>query len=162
MRNAIPPIPEAVATLQERLRHEHDGHQKPRGQMLDRLARRQAPTRQDAARLLGVHRHTIGRWLARDAAGGMDALLATDVPAGQPVSRAPAGLARLAQALRQPEGCASDEALRQWGHQTQGVEVKDQTLDTIVRTRFRPKLTGPRPSHTKTPWRDSRLPGQRS
>jgi transposase len=119
--------------------------------MLYLLASRQAPTRQDAARLLGVHRHPISRGLARYAAGGMDALLATDVPAGQPVSLAPAVLARLEQALRQPEGVASDEALRQWVHQTQGVEVTDKTLYPIVRTRFRTKLKGPRPSHTKKP-----------
>jgi hypothetical protein len=30
MRNAIPPIHEEVATLKARLRHEHDGHKKPR------------------------------------------------------------------------------------------------------------------------------------
>jgi hypothetical protein len=29
------------------------------------------------ARLLGVHRNTIGRWLARYAVGGLDAVLAT-------------------------------------------------------------------------------------
>jgi transposase len=149
MRNAIPPMHEKVATLKERLRHEHDGHKKPRLQMLYLLASRQAPTRQDAARLLGVHRNTISRWLALYAAGGMDALLATYVPAGKPVSLAPAVLANLEQALRQPEGFASYEALRQWVHQTQGVEVKYKTPHTIVRTRFRTKLKVPRPSHTK-------------
>jgi hypothetical protein len=79
----------------------------------------------------------------------MDALLATDSPAGTPVSLAPAVLASLEQALHRPEGLAPYEALRQWGRQTHGVESKDQTLYTIVRTRFRTKLKVPRPSHTK-------------
>ena len=78
----------------------------------------------------------------------MDALLATYVPAGKPVSLAPAVLASLEQALRQPEGFASYEARRQWVHQTHGVEVQDKTLYTIVRTRFHTKLKVPRPSHT--------------
>jgi transposase len=56
--------------------------------MLYLLASRQAHTRQDVARLLGVHRNTISRWLARYATGGLDALLATYVPAGKPVSLA--------------------------------------------------------------------------
>jgi hypothetical protein len=81
--------------------------------------------------------------------GGLDALLATYSPAGTPVSLAPAVLASLEQALRRPEGFASYEALRQWVRHTHGVEVKDKTLYTLVRTRFKTKLKVARPSHTK-------------
>jgi transposase len=122
---------------------------KPRLQMLYLLASGQAHIRQDVAHLLGVHRNTIGRWLARYTAGGLDALLATYVPAGKPVSLAPAVLASLEQALQRPEGFALYEALRRWVRQTHGVEVKYKTLYSIVRTRFRAKLKVPRPSHTK-------------
>jgi transposase len=80
--------------------------------MLYRLVTRQARDRQEVARLLGVHRHTIGRWLARYAAGGLDASLATYIPPGKPVSLAPAVRASLEQALRRPEGFASYEAKR--------------------------------------------------
>jgi transposase len=107
MRTTLPPIIDQTDELKHRLPREHDGHKKPRLQMLSRLATGQAHTRQDVARLLGVHRNTIGRWLATDAAGGLDALLATYVPAGKPISLAPAVLARLEQALRRPEGVAS-------------------------------------------------------
>jgi transposase len=119
--------------------------------MLYLLVTRQAQDRQDVARLLGVHRQTIGRWLARDAAGGLDAVLATHSPLGKPVSIAPAVLASLEQALRRPEGVASYEALRHWVRQTHGVEVTYNTLYTLVRTRFKAKLTVARPSHTKNP-----------
>jgi transposase len=149
MRHPIPPIPEEVAVLTERLQHEHDGHKKPRLQMLYLLASGQAHTRQDVARLLGVHRNTISHWLAVYATGGLAALLATYVPPGKPVSLAPEVLASLEQALRRPEGFASYEALRQWVRRTHGVEVKYKTLYTLVRTRFRAKLKVPRPSHTK-------------
>ena len=151
MRTAIPPITDHADDLRHRLQREHNGHKKPRLQMLDLRASGQAHTRQDVARLLGVHRNTISRWLALYAAGGLDALLATHVPAGKPVSLAPAVLASLEQALHRPEGVASYEALRQWVRQTHGVEVKDQTPYTIVRTRFRTKLKVPRPSHTQNP-----------
>jgi transposase len=149
MRNPIPSIADEVAALKERLQHEHDGHKKPRLQMLYLLASGQAHTRQDVARLLGVHRNTISHWLAVYAAGGLAALLATYVPRGKPVSLAPEVLASLEQALRRPEGFASYEALRQWVRRTHGVEVKYKTLYTLVRTHFRAKLKVPRPSHTK-------------
>jgi transposase len=149
MRTAIPPITDHVDALRYRLQREHNGHTKPRLQMLYLLASGQARTRQDVAQLLGVHRNTISRWLAIYASGGLDALLATYVPAGKPVSLAPAVLASLEQALRRPAGFASYEALRRWLRQTHGVEVKYKTLYSIVRTRFRAKLKVPRPSHTK-------------
>jgi transposase len=149
MRTAIPRIPERTDELKHRLQREHDSHKKLRLQMLYLLASGQAHTRQDVAHLLGVHRNTIGRWLAIYAAGGLDALLATYVPAGKPISLAPGVLASLEQVLYRPGGFASYEALRQWVRQTHGVEVKYKTLYRLVRTRFRAKLKVPRPSHTK-------------
>jgi transposase len=161
MRTAIPPITEQETELKQRLRHEHDRHKRLRLQMLYLLASGQARDRQPVAHLLGVHRHTIGRWLALYAARGLHALLETYVPAGKPVSLAPDVLASLEQALHRPEGFASYEALRPWVRQTHGVEVKDNTLYTLVRTRFKAKLTGARPSHTKKtlrPFQPSRPP----
>ncbi len=64
MRTAIPPLTEYADELKHRLQREHDGHKKPRLQRLYRLAGGQVHTRQDVAQLLGVHRNTIGRWLA--------------------------------------------------------------------------------------------------
>ena len=149
MRIAIPPLREHVNDLKQRLQREHDGQKKPRLQMLYLLASGQARNRREVASLLGVHRNTIGRWLALYAAGGLDALLATYVPAGKPVSLTPAVLASLEPALRRPEGFASYEALRQWVAQTHNAQVKYKTLYTIVRMRFHTKLKVPRPSHTK-------------
>jgi transposase len=151
MRKAISPITEHAADLKQRLQREHDSHKKLRLQMLYLLASGQAHQRQEVARLLGVHRNTIGRWLAIYAARGLAALLATYSPAGKPVSLAPAVLASLEQALRRPAGFASYEALRQWVRQTHGVEVKYKTLYTLVRTRFKTRLKVARPSHTKKP-----------
>jgi transposase len=151
MRQAMPRMTAPAADLKQRLHHAHDGHQKPRLPRLSLLASGQAHERQEVARLRGVHRNTIGRWLALYAAGGLEALLATDVPPGQPVSLTPAVLASLEHALHRPEGFASYEALRQWVRRPHGVAVKDKTLYTLVRTRFRAELKVPRPSHTKTP-----------
>jgi putative transposase len=149
MRKALPVITEDVAPLKQRLQHERDGRKKPRLQMLYLLASGQAQTRRDVAQLLGVHRNTVGHWLALYEAGGLEALLDVYVPAGKPLSLPPDVLAAIEQALRQPAGFASYEALRQWVKQTHHLEVNYHTLYTTVRTRFKTKLKVPRPSHTK-------------
>jgi hypothetical protein len=115
------------------------------------LASRHAQTRQDVARLLGVHRHPIGHWLACYEAGGLEAVLALYVPAGQPLSLPPDVLAAIAHALRQPSGLASYEALRPWVQPTSHLAVNDHPLSTSGRTKFNAKLKVPRPSHPKKP-----------
>jgi transposase len=149
MRRAIPASAKQAAELKQRLQRDHHSHTKLRLQRRSLLASGQAHERQAVAQLLGVHRHLIGRWLARDATAGLAALLATDGPRGKPVSLAPEVLASLEQALRRPEGFAAYEALRQGGWRTHGLEVTYKTLDTLVRTRFRAKRKVPRPSHTQ-------------
>jgi transposase len=149
MRKTLPVIAEDTDTLKQRFQHEHHGRKKPRLQMLYLLASGQVQTRQDVAQLLGVHRHTIGHWLAIDEAGGLAALLEVYLPAGKPVSLPPDVLVGLEQALRQPAGFASDEALRQWVKPRYQLEVSYHTLYTIVRTRFNAKLKVPRPSPPK-------------
>jgi transposase len=151
MRKVLPVISEEATTLKERLQREQDGRKKPRLQMLYLLASGQAQTRRDVGQLLAIHRNTISRWLALYEAGGLDALLALYVPAGKPLSLPSHVLAAIEQALRQPAGFASYEALRQWGKHTQHLEVNYHTIYTIVRTRFNAKLKVPRPSHTKKP-----------
>src|SRR5919108_5944927 len=123
MRKAVPVMTEDVESLKRRLQREHHGRKNPRLQMLYLLASGQAQTRQDVAQLLGVHRNTIGHWLALYEAGGMAALLALYVPAGKPLSLPPDVLAAIEQALRQPAGFGSYEALRQWVKPTSHREV---------------------------------------
>jgi DNA-binding transcriptional ArsR family regulator len=151
MHQSLPLMAEHADTLKQRLPREHAGRKQPRLQMLSLLASGPAHTRREVAQLLGGHRHTMGHWLALYEAGGLEALLALYMPAGTPLARAPAGLAAMEQALRQPAGFAACEALRPWVQQTQHLEVHDHTLSTMVRTRFKATLKVPRPRHTKNP-----------
>jgi hypothetical protein len=71
IRNALPVIREDATPLKQRLHHEQKGRKPSRLQRLDLLASGQARTRRDVAQLLGVHRHTVGHWLALYATGGL-------------------------------------------------------------------------------------------
>ncbi|MDQ4099280.1 MAG: helix-turn-helix domain-containing protein [Chloroflexota bacterium] len=151
MRKALPPIREDAETLKQLLQREHDGRRKPRLQMLYLLASGQAGERQEVARLLGVHRNTIGRWLALYHAGGLDGLLEIYVPAGKQHS-VPSDIQRsIGKALEQPQGFASYQALRQWVKQTHQRDITYHTLYRLVRSKFNAKLKVPRPSYTKKP-----------
>ncbi len=149
MRRAIPPITECVDDLKQRLQREQDRRKKPRLHMLYLLVTGHAHTRQHLATLLGISRNTVGHWLGIYEAGGLPALLDVYVPPGKRPSLAPEVLASIEQALQQPDGFASYEALRQWVEQTHQVQVKYKTLYTLVRTRCKAKLKVPRPSHQK-------------
>ena len=64
MNTPIPPIHETPAALKALLTDERDAQKPQRLQALSRLQTQQARTRRQVARLLGVHRDTVGRWLA--------------------------------------------------------------------------------------------------
>jgi hypothetical protein len=128
MRHALPVLGAEAATLTPRLPHAPEGRQRARLHMRDRLARGQAHTRREVARLLGVQRHPIGHGRAGDATGGWETVLDLDVPAGTPLALPPPVLAALAQALRQPAGVAAVEARRQGVPHTPQREVHSHPL----------------------------------
>ena len=101
MRKPLPIIHEDTDSLKQRVQHEHNGRKQPRLQMLYWLASGQAQTRLGMAQLLGVHRNTVGHWLALYESGGLDVLLSLHVPDGKPLSLPPDVLAALKQALQQ-------------------------------------------------------------
>jgi hypothetical protein len=64
MKIAIPLIHESPEELKQLLKAEREAQKQPRLQALYLLQTRQAHTRRPLARLLGVHRDTVGCWLA--------------------------------------------------------------------------------------------------
>jgi hypothetical protein len=64
MRKAIPNITESADELQRRMKSEPDLKKRQRLHALYLAASGQARQRQEIAALLGVHRHSVGAWLA--------------------------------------------------------------------------------------------------
>ena len=93
MKRPIPPIHEVPAELQRMLKSERDARKQPRLQALYLLRTQQARTRRQVARLLGVHRETVGRWLAAYAQGG--------IPQMVTLAKAPGKPPLLSEAMRQ-------------------------------------------------------------
>jgi transposase len=149
MNKRIPVIHESADDLKHRLSHERHPGKRQRLHALYLLATGQARFRADLAELLAVDRNTIGRWLARYAHGGLDALLDLYIPPGKAPALQPDQLAQLQDALQQPQGFASYDAVRQWIHDAFGVTLSYKATHKLVRYKLGAKLKVARPTHEK-------------
>ena len=123
MKQPIPAIHETPEALKRLLSAERDAQTQPRVQALSRLQTPQARTRWPVARLLGVSRHTVGRWLAAYRSGGVPQLLTMATAPGQAPLLTDARREALRRRLAEPGGVASDHAIWPWVRQAYGVSV---------------------------------------
>ncbi len=149
MNRTIPTIHESADELNQLLKRERHPAKHQRLHALYLLASGQARRRTEVAALLGVDRNTIGRWLAQYDQGGLPALLHIYVPAGKRKPLSAEQLAHLQQALAQPQGFASYDAIRQWIADQLGVRLTYNATRKLVRYKLGAKLKVARPSHQK-------------
>lgn len=151
MYRALPTITETAEELKARLSAERHRQKRQRLHALYLLASGQARNRTQVAQLLGVHRETVGAWLATYASGGLTALLDVYVAPGKPPALPPDVYHALQQRLRQADGFASYEAIRLWLRSTHQITIKYKTLHNLLRTKLKAKPKVVRPSHIKKP-----------
>ncbi len=149
MNKAVPVIQESVDTLKQLLARERHPLKHQRLHTLYLLASGQARFRNDVARLLGLDRNTVGRWLDQYAHGGLPALLELYVPAGKRKPLSNDQLVHLRRRLADPQGFASYDEVRRWIHDTFGVVLSYNATHKLVRYKLGAKLKVVRPSHIK-------------
>ncbi len=149
MNRVVPPILESADDLKALLIHERHAGKRQRLHALYLIASGQARFRADLARLLGVNRDTVGRWLERYAAGGLSALLAIYRPQGKAPALTPDQLAQLQARLAEPAGFTSYGAVQDWIATTLGVTMGYHAVHTVVHDKLKARLKVVRPSHEK-------------
>lgn len=149
MNRTVPTITESAEELKALLQAEDDSRQAQRLHMLYLFASNQAKTRKEAAAILGVHRDTIGAWLAQYAEGGREALLNVYVAAGRAPSITPEVEAALREALAHPNGFASYGEIVDWLWKEHGIRLAYSTVHTLVRYKLNARPNGARPSNQK-------------
>jgi transposase len=117
MKKPLPPIQETPTELQQLLRATRDAQHQQRVQALYLLRTQQARTRLQVARLLGVNRDTVGRWLVAYTQGGLPPLLTIAKAPGNPPLLSEVMRQALRERLAQPQGCASYKAIWHWRRQ---------------------------------------------
>jgi transposase len=151
MKTPLPTIYEPPEELQRLLHTESDVQLHQRLQALYLLQTRQAGTRRQVARLLGVSRNTVGRWLAAYAAGGIARMLMIAKAPGRAPLLSPAIRHALRERLAHPDGFASYKAIWQWLQHEYGLSIAYKTVHKLVRYHLHAKLKVPRKSHIKKP-----------
>ena len=151
MKQPIPPIHETAEALKRLLTAERDAQKQPRLQALYLLQTQQARTRLQVARLLGVSRNTVGRWLAAYQTGGVPQMPTIATAPGKTPLLSDAIREALRQRLAEPGGFASYKAIWQWLRQEYGVPIAYKTVHRFVRSTLRATLKVPRKSQIKKP-----------
>jgi transposase len=151
MKKPLPPIAETPEARQQLLRMAEEVRKSQRVQALYLLQTRQARTRHQVARLLGVSRHTVGRWLAAYTRGGVAPLLTLAKAPGKAPLVSPAIREALSQRLAQPGGFGSYKAIWQWLQQDCGLALAYTTAHRLGRYHLRAKLKVPRQAPIKNP-----------
>jgi transposase len=151
MYRAMPVIQETADELRALMKQEREPKALQRLQALYLVASGQAHSRSAVARVLGLHRDTIGTWFALYAEGGRARLLELYVPPGRVSSVPPDVLATLQERLDQPDGFASYGESQTWLAEQQGVPMEYAALHKLVayKLKARPKVV--RPRHIKKP-----------
>jgi transposase len=146
MYQAMPVIAETAEELRALMKQERDPKNQQRLHALYLVASGQARTRTALATLLGVHRETIGTWLALYTEGGRERLLERYVPPGKTSCVPPDVLVALQERLAQPEGFASYGEIQTWLAERHGVQMQYAALHKLVayKLKARPKVVRPR------------------
>lgn len=149
MNKELPIITESIEELKQMLRDQRDSRKRARLQALYLLQTHQASNRRAVARLLGVNRDTVGRWLRDYAEGGIGALLDLYKPTGKGPTICGEILRGLEEKLSCPEGFGSYNGIRLWLEETYKVSLKYKTIYKVVRYKLGAKPKVARPSHIK-------------
>ena len=151
MKTPIPPIHDTAAELRRLLHAERDAQRQQRLQALYLLQTQQARARRQVARLLGVNRETVGRWLATYARGGIPQLLTIATAPGKPPLLSEGMRQALQERLARPQGFGSYNAIGQRLRQEVGVPLAYQTGHKLVRYTLRATRKVARKSQIKKP-----------
>jgi transposase len=159
MTKPMPAINDTPEALQRLLHSESAVQRHRRVQTLSLVQTPPVRTRRQVARVLGVSRHTVGRWLAAYEAGGGARMLTIAKAPGQAPLLSPAIRQALCERVARPAGLASYKAIWQWLHREDGLSMAYRTGHTLVRYHLHATLKVPRTWPIKKHGRSPRISG---
>ena len=149
MNKRVPVVAETADELKSMMRKERNYRRRERLLALYLLKIKQAGTRLDLARLLGVSRNTVARWLRRYEEGGLQSLLDIGKPKGRR-SKLPRELfSELNDRLRDRKPGTSYKEIWRELKGKYGVDITYHALYRHIRARTRTSETRNEPDSDK-------------
>lgn len=149
MNNGITAIIETSAELRALMVEQQNPRLLQRLQMLYLLATRQARNRTEVARLLGVHRETVGAWLQLYQDKQLAGLLQLGQAPGADSSLPAEAIEGMRQKLATPQGVASYKELRRWVETTYELSTSYRVVYYTATEVLGARLAVARRSHIK-------------
>ena len=149
MNKKVPEITESVEDLKSFMNTAKDATQNDRIRPLYLLKSGEAKNRIDVVCMLGMCRKTIGQWLSKYEAGGLEGLLERRYAPGRQPYMTPDQLDTLRAKLNEPEGFSSYVEIHRYVIETFDVEMSYNAIYALVHDRWHAKLKVPRKSHIK-------------
>jgi hypothetical protein len=128
MKLPIPRIDETPVALKRLLEAKTEAQRHQRVQALYILQTQPAHTRRQVARLLGVSRNTMGRWLVASEVGGLTQMLTIAKAPGNTPPVPPAVRRALTQRMAPPPGFPSYKAIWHWRQHEYGLAIAYNTV----------------------------------
>ncbi len=141
-------IEESEAELEALLKQSQNLKDQERLQVLYLLKAKELKIK-EIAQVVGKHRGTIHRWLAKYAQGGIDVLLSFKYSSGRKPKLPLWAIKALERQLQQPPGFKSYRQIQQWFSESLGLEVQYATVHRLVRYQIQAKLKVPRTTNPK-------------
>ena len=134
MRNDLPNISESAESIRKRIDSTTKKRLKQRLEALYLIKSGTCGTREAVSDALGVHRHTISRWLAKYEEGGIDEMLEIRTRPNRKRVIPAATYKALEQELRRaPEQFSSYRDIQRWLSRKHNLSVKYKTLYRLVK-----------------------------
>jgi transposase len=157
MNVALPEIKESVETLKKLMNKETVTYKKERLHALYLLKSGYATNRKQVAQLLGVARHTVGRWLKAYQQGGIEMMTHRDFSPGRHPLLSSDQLDQLKTELQKPNGFATYGEIQEFISETFGVSMSYKAVYSLVHDKWKAKPKVPRKSHKKKRAVDRRI-----
>ncbi len=149
MNRGLPKIKESEGEIREMLRGERQTKRQNRLHAVYLVVSKQAKSRIEVSKMLGLSRNTISEWFSLYEAKGLEKLLEIYKPRGAKPKITPEAAAEISKILKTEKGFRTYKEIHQLVVKKHGIDVCYRAVHNLVRYKLEAKLKSPRPSNPK-------------
>lgn len=162
MNKALPKIKETSEEIRERIKSEPQVKRQNRLRALYLIVTKQAKSRAQVSRMLGVNRNTISDWFSLYEEEGLEKMLEIHKSKGAPAKISEAAINEIKEILATEKGFRTYKEIHEMVVKKHEIAVGYSAVHAVVRYKLKAKAKSPRPSNPKKTKRPSKNSRKRS